>query len=40
MSSESIESIEIIKGAAARALYDNPRAANGVILITTKPGGR
>jgi TonB-dependent SusC/RagA subfamily outer membrane receptor len=40
MSPESIERIEVIKGAAARALYDNPRAANGVILITTKPGGR
>jgi beta-lactamase regulating signal transducer with metallopeptidase domain len=37
---ESIESIEIIKGEAARVLYDNPRAANGVILITTRPGGR
>jgi hypothetical protein len=40
MSPESIESIEIIKGEAARALYDNPRAANGVIFITTRPGAR
>jgi hypothetical protein len=40
MSPESIESIEIIKGEAARALYDNPRAANGVIFITTRPGVR
>ena len=37
---ESIEKIEIVKGEAARVLYDNPRAANGVILITTKPGAR
>lgn len=37
---ESIESIEIVKGAAALRLYDNPRAANGVIHITTKSGGR
>jgi TonB-dependent SusC/RagA subfamily outer membrane receptor len=40
MSRESIERIEIIKGAAARALYDHPRAANGVIFITTKPSAR
>lgn len=38
MSPESIEKIEIVKGEAARALYDNPRAANGVIFITTRPG--
>ena len=37
---ESIEKIEIVKGEAARVLYDNPRAGNGVILITTKPGAR
>jgi beta-lactamase regulating signal transducer with metallopeptidase domain len=40
MSPESIEKIEVIKGKAARVLYDNARAANGVILITTRPGGR
>jgi TonB-linked SusC/RagA family outer membrane protein len=33
-----IESIEILKGAAASAIY-GARAANGVILITTKRGG-
>jgi hypothetical protein len=33
-----IERIEIIKGAAATRLYDDPRAANGVIRITTKSG--
>ena len=37
---ESIEKIEIIKGASARVFYDDPRATNGVILITTKPGAR
>lgn len=37
---ESIERIEVLKGAAARHLYDNPRATNGVIRITTKTGGR
>jgi hypothetical protein len=36
---DQIESIEVIKGAAATRLYDNPRAANGVIKITTKGGG-
>jgi TonB-dependent SusC/RagA subfamily outer membrane receptor len=40
MSPESIEKIEVIKGEAARALYDHPRAANGVIIITTKPRRR
>jgi TonB-dependent SusC/RagA subfamily outer membrane receptor len=40
LSPESIERIEVVKGAAARALYDHPRAANGVIRITTKGGGR
>ena len=34
-----IESIEILKGAAASAIYGS-RAANGVILITTKSGRR
>lgn len=37
---ESIDRIEVLKGAAAQKLYDNARAANGVILITTKAGGR
>ncbi|WP_321306986.1 SusC/RagA family TonB-linked outer membrane protein [Marinifilum fragile] len=34
---EDIESVSILKGAAATALYGS-RAANGVILITTKKG--
>jgi TonB-linked SusC/RagA family outer membrane protein len=34
---EDIESIEILKGPAAAAIYGS-RAANGVILITTKSG--
>ena len=33
----SIESMEVLKGAAAAALYGS-RAANGVVLITTKAG--
>ncbi|HSJ30864.1 MAG TPA: M56 family metallopeptidase [Longimicrobiales bacterium] len=37
---ESIERIEVLKGEAARHLYGNPRATNGVIRITTKTGGR
>jgi hypothetical protein len=36
---DQIERIEIVKGAAATTLYDDPRAANGVIKITTKGGG-
>jgi TonB-linked SusC/RagA family outer membrane protein len=36
---EDIESISILKGAAASALY-GARAANGVILITTKKGSK
>ncbi|HEX6309836.1 MAG TPA: M56 family metallopeptidase [Longimicrobiales bacterium] len=36
---ESIERIEIVKGAAARKQYGDPRAGNGVIRITTKSGG-
>lgn len=36
---EDIESMTILKGAAATALYGS-RAANGVILITTKTGKR
>ena len=34
----NIESISILKGASASALYGS-RAANGVVLITTKKGG-
>lgn len=34
---EDVESIEILKGAAASAIYGS-RASNGVILITTKSG--
>ncbi|MEX2362802.1 MAG: SusC/RagA family TonB-linked outer membrane protein [Balneolaceae bacterium] len=34
---QSVESISVLKGAAAAALYGN-RASNGVILITTKKG--
>jgi hypothetical protein len=37
---ETIEAIEVIKGEAARRLYGDARAANGVIRITTKAGGR
>lgn len=36
---EQIESINVLKGAAATALYGS-RAANGVILITTKKGDK
>ncbi len=36
---DDIESINILKGAAASALYGS-RAANGVIMITTKKGKR
>lgn len=35
---EDIESVNILKGAAATALYGS-RAANGVVMITTKSGG-
>ncbi len=35
----NIESITILKGAAASALYGS-RATNGVVLITTKSGGK
>ena len=38
INSNDIESISVLKGAAATALYGS-RAANGVILITTKKGG-
>jgi TonB-linked SusC/RagA family outer membrane protein len=34
---EDIESIEVLKGAAASAIYGS-RASNGVILVTTKSG--
>jgi len=34
---ENIESVTVLKGAAASALYGN-RASNGVIMITTKSG--
>jgi len=37
MNPEDIESVSILRGAAATALYGS-RAANGVILITTKKG--
>jgi TonB-linked SusC/RagA family outer membrane protein len=37
INSEDIESMSVLKGAAASALYGS-RAANGVILITTKKG--
>ena len=36
---DDIESISVLKGAAASALYGS-RAFNGVILITTKKGGK
>ncbi len=34
---DDIESLSVLKGAAATALYGS-RAANGVILVTTKKG--
>jgi len=37
LSTEDIESIEILKDAAAAAIYGS-RAANGVVLVTTKKG--
>jgi TonB-linked SusC/RagA family outer membrane protein len=39
LNSNDIESISILKDAASSALYGN-RAANGVVLITTKRGNR
>lgn len=36
---EDVESISVLKGAAATALYGS-RAANGVVMITTKKGSR
>ncbi|MCH4154970.1 MAG: TonB-dependent receptor [Muribaculaceae bacterium] len=38
LSSDDIESIEVLKDAASAAIYGS-RAANGVILVTTKKGG-
>jgi beta-lactamase regulating signal transducer with metallopeptidase domain len=35
---EGIERVEVIKGDAATRAYDDPRAANGVIRITTRAG--
>jgi outer membrane receptor protein involved in Fe transport len=40
LSPETIEAVEVIKGEAARRLYDDARAINGVIRITTRAGGR
>jgi hypothetical protein len=34
----TIASIEVVKGPAARQAYDHPRAAHGVIRVTTKRG--
>ncbi len=39
ISSNDIESITVLKGAAATALYGS-RASNGIILVTTKQGGK
>lgn len=36
---EDVESVTVLKGASATALYGS-RAANGVIMITTKTGWR
>jgi outer membrane receptor protein involved in Fe transport len=38
MDPDQIKEIEVIKGQAATRLYDDPRAVNGVIRITTKAG--
>lgn len=38
MAPDAIEQVEVIKGAAATQVYDDPRAAQGVIRITTKRG--
>ncbi len=37
MSPDDIESIEVLKDASASSIYGS-RAANGVVLITTKKG--
>jgi TonB-linked SusC/RagA family outer membrane protein len=39
VNTEDIESISVLKGAASAALYGS-RAANGVVLITTKKGSK
>ncbi|MDJ1479816.1 SusC/RagA family TonB-linked outer membrane protein [Cytophagaceae bacterium YF14B1] len=39
INSDDIESLTVLKGAAATALYGS-RASNGVVLITTKKGSR
>jgi len=39
VAAQDIESMTILKGAAATALYGS-RAANGVVIITTKQGGK
>ena len=39
INAEDIESINVLKGAAATALYGS-RAANGVVIITTKKGNK
>ena len=36
---QDIENVSVLKGAAASALY-GARAANGVVLITTKKGSK
>jgi hypothetical protein len=38
ISTEGIAQVDVIKGEAAVQLYDDPRAASGVIRITTKAG--
>jgi outer membrane receptor protein involved in Fe transport len=37
---EDIERVEIFKGGAARQLFDEPLASQGVIRVTTKAGRR
>ncbi len=39
INSDDIESVNVLKGSSATALYGS-RASNGVILITTKQGGK
>lgn len=39
IAAQDIESMTVLKGAAATALYGS-RAANGVVIITTKQGGK
>lgn len=36
LSPQRIESMEVLKGSAARKIYDDPRAEKGVIRVTTK----